>query len=453
MTTLSTAQNRDITYQLHPYTNAIKHRQVGPRIIERGEGIYVYDDQGRKYIEGMAGLWSVAVGFNEQRLVDAAQRQMQKLPFYHTFTHKTHTPSIELAERLVQATQGQMSTAFFTNSGSEANDTVIKMVWYYNNALGRHDKKKIIARNRGYHGVTVASASLTGLAPNHRGFDLPLPAMKHTLCPHYYREGLPGESEADFATRMADELEALILREGPDTVAAFIGEPVMGAGGVIVPPDTYWDKIQAVCRKYDILVVADEVITGFGRLGTFFGSEKYNIKADIMVLSKQITSSYLPLAAVLLNDKVNSVIARQSGELGTFGHGYTASGHPVTTAVAIENLNIIQEKGLVDNAASTGQVLQSALRELSEHPLVGEVRGVGLIAAVELVADKESRKPFDPLGSVGGAVYERAHEHGLIVRGIQDSIAFCPPLIITEAQVRDMVDRFVTTLDEVHKTL
>ncbi|NYT85604.1 aspartate aminotransferase family protein [Pollutimonas harenae] len=453
MTTLSTAQHRDITYQLHPYTNAVKHRQIGPRIIERGEGIYVYDDQGKQYIEAMAGLWSVAVGFNEERLVDAAHRQMQKLPFYHTFTHKTHTPSIELAERLVQATQGQMSTAFFTNSGSEANDTVIKMVWYYNNALGRHDKKKIIARNRGYHGVTVASASLTGLTPNHRGFDLPLPTMKHTLCPHYYREGLPGESEEDFATRMTNELEALILREGPDTVAAFIGEPVMGAGGVIVPPNTYWDKVQAVCRKYDILVVADEVITGFGRLGTFFGSEKYNIKADIMVLSKQITSSYLPLAAVLLNDKVNSVITRQSGELGTFGHGYTASGHPVTTAVAIENLNIIQEKGLVQNAASTGQVLQSALRELSDHPLVGEVRGTGLIAAVELVADKDSRRPFDPLGSVGAAVYERAHEHGLIVRGIQDSIAFCPPLIITEAQVRDIVERFVTTLDEVHKTL
>ncbi|MDS1141028.1 aspartate aminotransferase family protein [Pusillimonas sp. SM2304] len=453
MTSLSPAQQRDITYQLHPYTNAVKHSQIGPRIIERGEGIYVFDDQGKQYIEGMAGLWSVAVGFNEQRLVDAAQRQMQKLPFYHTFTHKTHTPSIELAERLVQCTNGQMSTAFFTNSGSEANDTVIKMVWYYNNALNRPEKKKIIARNRGYHGVTVASASLTGLAPNHRGFDLPLPAMKHTTCPHYYREGRPGETEEDFATRMASDLEALILREGPETVAAFIGEPVMGAGGVIMPPNTYWDKIQAVCRKYDMLIIADEVITGFGRLGTLFGSEKYRIQPDIMVLSKQITSSYLPLAAVLLNDKVNAVITRQSGELGTFGHGYTASGHPVATAVAIENLNIIQEKGLVDNAASTGQVLQTALRALADHPLVGEVRGTGLIAAVELVADKGSRRPFDPLGSVGAAVYERAHEHGLLVRGIQDSIAFCPPLIITESQVHDMVDRFATTLDEVHKTL
>jgi 4-aminobutyrate--pyruvate transaminase len=252
---------------------------------------------------------------------------------------------------------------------------------------------------------------------------------------------------------MAQELEDLILREGPETVAAFIGEPVMGAGGVIVPPATYWDKIQAVCRKYDILIVADEVITGFGRLGTLFGSEKYNIQPDIMVLSKQLTSSYLPLAAVLLSKEIYSVIAKQSGELGTFGHGYTTSGHPVATAVAIENLNIIEEKQLVENAASTGEVLQSALRALGDHPLIGEVRGVGLIAAVELVADKGSRRQFDPLGRAGAAVYEHAHSNGLIVRGIQDSIAFCPPLIITPSQVHEMVGRFAKTLDEVRKTL
>jgi 4-aminobutyrate--pyruvate transaminase len=452
MPTLS-PQARDISYHFHPYTNAVKHREVGPRIIERGEGIHVFDDHGKEYIEAMAGLWSVAVGFNEQRLVDAATRQMSKLPFYHTFTHKAHAPSIELAEKLVQMTDGAMASVFFTNSGSEANDTVIKMVWYYNNALGRPQKKKIIARNRGYHGVTVASASLTGLAPNHRDFDLPLPQMKHTTCPHFYREGQPGETEAAFATRMADELEALILREGPDTVAAFIGEPVMGAGGVIVPPDTYWDKIQAVCRKYDLLVIADEVITGFGRLGTMFGSQKFGIQPDIMVLSKQITSSYLPLAAVLLNEKVYDVIAGHSGKLGTFGHGYTASGHPVATAVALENIKIIEERGLVSNAARVGATLQSSLRALADHPLIGEVRGVGLIAAVELVADKASRRPFDPLGKVGAAVYERAHHHGLIVRGIQDSIAFCPPLIITEPQVHDMVTRFVAALDDVTKSL
>ena len=444
---------RDIDHHLHPYTNAVKHEQLGPRIIDRGEGIYVFDDQGRKYIEGMAGLWSVAVGFNEQRLVDAATRQLSKLPFYHTFSHKSHTPSVELAEKLVQLTEGRMRSAFFTNSGSEANDTVIKMVWYYNNALGRREKKKIIARHRGYHGVTVASASLTGLAPNHRGFDLPLPQMKHVSCPHFYREAGEGETEEVFATRMANELEALILQEGAETVAAFIAEPVMGAGGVIVPPATYWEKIQTVCRKYDVLLVADEVITGFGRLGTMFGSQKFGIEPDIMVLSKQITSSYQPLAAVLLGEKIHSVIAQYSGELGVFGHGYTASGHPVATAVALENIRIIEERGLVENAGRVGEVLQSELQKLAGHPLVGEVRGLGLIAAVELVADKPSKRAFDPLGKAGAAVFERAHERGLIVRGIQDSIAFCPPLIITEEQVKEMVSRFADTLEDVHAVL
>jgi 4-aminobutyrate--pyruvate transaminase len=358
-------------------------------------------------------------------------------------------PAIELAERLVGYTKGRMANAFFTNSGSEANDTVIKFVWYYNNALGRPQKKKIIARQRGYHGVTVASASLTGLPGNHRDFDLPLPQIKHAACPHHYRYANLDESEEDYATRLAEELDALIQQEGPDTVAAFIGEPLMGAGGVIVPPRTYWQKVQAVCRKHDILVIADEVITGFGRLGTFFGCETYGIEPDIMVLSKQITSSYQPLAAVLLSAPIVDVIARNSGKLGTLGHGYTASGHPVAAAVALENLNIIEERRLVENAARSGEVLQRELRALAGHPLVGEVRGTGLIAGVELVADKATRRPFDPLGKAGARAYEKAHEHGLIIRGIQDTVAFCPPLIITPDEVRDMVARFVRTLDDV----
>ncbi|HLR13680.1 MAG TPA: aspartate aminotransferase family protein [Burkholderiaceae bacterium] len=452
-TTPGSLQERDITYVLHPYTNAVKHREIGPIVIESGEGIHVYDATGKKYIEGMAGLWSVAVGFNEQRLVDAAARQMQKLPFYHSFTHKTHTPSIELAELLVESTHGKMSRAFFTNSGSEANDTVIKMLWYYNNALGRPQKKKIISRQRAYHGVTVASASLTGLAPNHKDFDLPIPQVRHVRCPDFYREGLPGETEVQFAERLAAELEDLILAEGADTIAGFIGEPVMGAGGVIIPPETYWERIQEVCRKHDILVIVDEVITGFGRLGKMYGSDVFGIEPDIMVLSKQITSSYLPFAAVLINKKVDDVIASHSGKLGVFGHGYTASGHPVAAAVAIENIRIIEEKGLVDNAARVGQKLQSALQELSDHPLVGQVRGMGLIAAVELVADKSTRAPFDPAGSVGTAVAARCHENGLIVRNIQDAVAFCPPLIITEQEVDDMVARFRKSLDEVAATL
>lgn len=453
MSTRDSLAHDDVAYQFHSYTNAQRHREEGPCIMDRGDGIHVYDTEGKQYIEGMAGLWSVAVGFSEPRLAQVAYEQMQRLPFYHTFTHKSNIPSIELAEKLISLTGGRMAQAFFTNSGSEANDTIVKMVWYYNNALGRPAKKKIIARERGYHGVTVASASLTGLAGNHRSFDLPLPQIRHVRCPHWYREGLPGETEAAFGDRLAAELEALILKEGPDTVAAFIGEPVMGAGGVIVPPEAYWPKMQAVCRKYDVLVIADEVITGFGRTGQMFASERFGIEPDFMTLSKQLTSSYQPLAAVLMNERVASVLIRHSGELGSFGHGYTASGHPVATAVALENIRIIEERGLVENAAAVGAVLQRRLRELSGHRLVGEVRGVGLIAAVELVADKAGRTPFDPLGKAGAAVVRQAQANGLILRGIQDSLAFCPPLIITEAQVNLLADRFAQSLDEAAQTL
>jgi 4-aminobutyrate--pyruvate transaminase len=433
---------RDVAYQIHPYTNARRHERNGPIVIERGSGIYVYDDQGREYIEALAGLWSVAVGFGEDRLVQAAARQMSKLPYYHTFSHKSHEPSIELAEKLVKMSPDGLDHVFFTSSGSEANDTVVKFVWYYNNSLGRLQKKKFIARNGGYHGITVASGSLTGLQVNQRGFDLPLPFVKHVTCPHHYRFAEPGESEEAFADRLAAELEATILAEGPETVAAFIGEPLIGAGGVLPPPRAYWRKVQEVCRRHDVLIVADEVINGFGRVGTLFACEHYGIQPDILVLSKQITSSYQPLAAVLVSDALYQGIADQTARLGTFGHGFTASGHPVATAVALENLAIIEERGLVANAARVGAHLQASLRSFADHPLVGEVRGVGLIAAVELVADKASKAKFDPPGKVGLYLFERAHEHGLIIRNIQDSIAFCPPLIITPAQVDDVMRRF-----------
>jgi len=433
---------RDVAYQIHPYTNARRHERIGPIVIERGSGIYVYDDQGRAYIEAMAGLWSVAVGFGEDRLVQAAARQMSKLPYYHTFSHKSHEPSIELAEKLVKMSPDGLNHVFFTSSGSEANDTVVKFVWYYNNSLERPQKKKFIARNGGYHGITVASGSLTGLQVNQRGFDLPLPFVKHVTCPHHYRFAEAGESEEAFADSLAAELEATILAEGPETVAAFIGEPLMGAGGVLAPPGAYWRKMQEVCRRHDVLIVADEVINGFGRLGTLFACEYYGIQPDILVLSKQITSSYQPLAAVLVSDALYQGIADQTERLGNFGRGFTASGHPVATAVALENLAIIEERGLVANAARVGAHLQASLRRFADHPLVGEVRGVGLIAAVELVADKASKAQFDPPGKVGLYLFERAHEHGLIIRAVQDSIAFCPPLIITPAQVDDVVRRF-----------
>jgi 4-aminobutyrate--pyruvate transaminase len=396
----------------------------------------------------MAGLWSVAVGFGEERLVKAASEQLKRLPFYHTFAHKSHEPSIDLAERLIAMAPVKMSKVFFANSGSEANDTVIKLVWYYNNALGRPEKKKVISRIRGYHGVTIASGSLTALPQNQRDFDLPIANILHTACPHHYRHAYPGESEEEFASRLAGQLEELILREGPETVAALIGEPVMGAGGVIVPPRSYWQKVQQVCRKYDVLVIADEVITGFGRTGKTFACEIFGIEPDIMVISKQLTSSYVPLSALLISDGVYQAIAENTARIGTFGHGFTTSGHPLATAVAMENLAIIEERGLVAHAAAISPRFQAGLRAFADHPLVGEARGIGLIGALELVADKDSKAAFEPLGATGTYCAERAQAHGLIVRNLADTIAFCPPLIIEEPQIDEMFRRFALALDE-----
>jgi len=440
----------DVATELHPYTDARLHEKTGPIIIDRGQGIFVYDTAGNEYIEAMAGLWSVAVGFNEPRLVQAASAQMSKLPYYHVFSHKSHEPMIRLGEKLVSMTPAQLTRVFFTNSGSEANDTVVKLVWYYNNALGRPKKKKFLSRHKAYHGITVASGSLTGLPNNHRDFDLPAIPVRYLTCPHYYRFGNPGETEAQFTARLLAEAEKAILEEGADTVAAFIGEPLIGAGGVIPPPAGYWQGIEALCCKYDILLVSDEVINGFGRVGSPFGAQHYGFKPDIMVVSKQLTSSYVPLAAVLFSEAVYSAVADNTAKIGTFGHGFTTSGHPLAMAVALENLKIIEERDLMGNAARVGAVMQTELaKQLSLHPLVGEVRGSGLIAGLELVEDKASKRPFDPQLKVGPRVFARGHDNGLIVRAIGDTIALCPPMIITEAQVKEVITRLKKTLDDV----
>ena len=440
----------DIATTLHPYTDAVLHAEKGPLIIARGQGIHVYDDRGKEYIEGLAGLWSVAVGFNEPRLVEAAARQMQQLPYYHTFAHKAHEPSIRLAEKLVEMTPENLTRVFFTNSGSEANDTVIKMVWYMNNALGRPEKKKFLARTKGYHGITIAAGSLTGLPNNHRDFDLPAIPVTHLTCPHFYRFGAAGETEAEFTARLLREAEETILQEGPETIAAFIGEPLMAAGGVMPPPEGYWQGIEALCRKYDILLVADEVICGFGRLGTPFGAQHYGFTPDIMVGSKQLTSSYMPLAAIVFSEEIYAAIADNTHKIGTFGHGYTASGHPVATAVALENLAIMEERDLIGNAARMAVPFQDGLRKLADHPLVGEVRGAGLIAAIELVADKDTRKPFDAPGKVGMRGFEIGHEEGLICRNVGDALALCPPLIVTEDDVSEIVHRMGRIVERTH---
>lgn len=443
----NSAASRDKAYFLHPYTNLDLHETQGPLIIERGEGVRVFDDSGKEYIEGLASLWCVSLGWGEERLVEAATKQMRKLPTYHVFGHKSHEPGIDLAERLIKLAPVPMSKAFFANSGSEANDTAVKLIWYYNNALGRPEKKKIISRVKGYHGVTVATASLTGLPNNHRDFDLPIARILHTDCPHHYRFAEAGESEEDFATRLADSLENFILAEGPDTIAAMFAEPVMGAGGVIVPPATYFAKIQAVLKKYDILLVADEVICGFGRTGNFWGSQTFGIQPDILTCAKQLSSGYLPISAVLVSDAVYRACVDESRKIGTFGHGYTYSAHPVAAAVAIETLKIYEERDIVGHVRNVTPLFQRRLKGLADHPLVGEARGVGLIGAIELVADKATKTPFDPVGRAGATVNAQAQENGLITRAMGDTLALCPPLIIDEADINAMFDRLTKSLD------
>jgi len=439
-------EGRDVQAHLHPYTNARAHLDVGPMMIESGKGVHVWDNSGKQYIEAMSGLWSTALGFSEQRLIDAATQQMQKLPFYHSFTHKSHEQAANLAYKLVEIAPVPMSKAFFTNSGSEAIDTAIKLIWYRSNALGLPDKKKILTRNRAYHGVTIAGACLTGLPANHASFDLLVPVARLT-CPHYWREKLDGETEEAFSTRLAQELEDTIQSEGSDTIAAFFAEPVQGAGGVVVPPEGYWRKMQAVLNKHDILLVADEVICGFGRTGNMFGCETYNIKPDMMTISKQLTSSYLPGSALLLNDRVFEPIADESNKIGVLGHGFTAGGHPVVCAVANETLRIIEEDNLVEHARKMGAHLIEGLKQYESHPLVAEVRGVGLLAAVELVTNKETKVALEKPGLLGAIAGRHAAESGFITRNIVDSMAFCPPLIIKKSEVDDLVQRVGKALD------
>ena len=422
-------------------------------MITRGEGVYVYDDAGNRYIEGLGGLWCASLGFNEERLVEAAVRQLRKLPYYHAFGHKSSDVGIELAEKLIGLAPVPMSKVLFTNSGSEANDTAIKLIWYYNNALGRPEKKKIVARIKGYHGVTVGTASLTGLPHLHRDFDLPIARILHTDCPHHYRFGRPGESEEAFATRCAESLEALILKEGPETVAAFFAEPVMGAGGVITPPRTYFEKIQKVLRKHDVLFVADEVICGFGRTGNLFGVETFGLKPDMITIAKQLSAGYLPIAALMINDEVYRAMVKESEKIGTFGHGYTYGGHPVPAAVALETLRIYEERDILGHVRRVGPHMQEGLRRLGEHPIVGEARGVGLLGGLELIKDKTTREPFQPSDGAGFYAARRAQAHGVITRAMGDALGFSPPLIISESEIDDMLARVAKALDDTHAWL
>ncbi len=452
MTTLraNSAAARDIANVLHPYTDLKTHQVNGPLVITRGKGVHVYDENGKEYIECLAGLWCASLGFDNERLVQAATKQMRELPFYHGFSSRSHTPMIDLAEMLIQRAPVPMSKVFFANSGSEANDTAIKMIWYYNNAIGRPLKKKILGRVRGYHGITIAASSATGQAINHKAFDVPLPGFLHASCPTHYHNAMPGESEEDYATRCAEELEKLIIENDPDTIAAMFCEPIMGAGGVVVPPKGYFPKIQAVLKKYDILLVADEVICGFGRTGNYWGSQTFEMQPDILTCAKALSASYLPISAVMVNEKVFQGLSEKSHEIGAFGHGFTYSGHPVPAAVAIETLKIYDEINILDHVRRVGAHMQKEMRRrLADHPLVGEVRGVGMIAGVELVQDKAMHANFDAKVKAGPKLVAIAERNSLICRAmVHDSMGFSPPLIMTEAEVDEMITRFLKSLDE-----
>jgi len=444
---LSNAQTRDIEALLHPYTNAVTHRQVGAHMIERGEGIYVYDDMGNRFIEGMAGLWCAGLGFGDAELIDAAKAQLDRLPYYHLFGGRTHEPAIELAEKIKDMYPRQMARVFYCSSGSEANDTQVKLTWYMMNALGKHEKKKIIARKKGYHGVTLVAASMTGLPLNHGSFDLPLEFVKHTTTPHHWREGRDGETEEDFAKRCAADLEELILAEGPETVAAFIAEPVMGAGGVILPPKGYFEEIGKILAKHDVRMIADEVICGFGRTGNWFGTETFDVPATQVSLAKQLTASYAPLSAVAIDAEMADAIEAESNRHPSLGHGYTYGGHPLGCAVGCATLDIYRKRDILGHVRKVAPRFRARLDGFRDHPLVGEVRSCGLIGAIEVAPRHGDPSGFATPGEVGRKLMTELLDHGVILRSIGDSLAICPPMVITEDEVDALFEPMEAALD------
>ncbi len=439
---------RDVASLIHPYTNLRTHQDVGPVVMSRGDGVRVIDDQGKEYIDALAGLWCASLGFQQERLVEAAAGAMAKLPFYHTFTGKSHEPGIDLAEKLLELAPVPMSKVFFANSGSEANDTAIKLAWYFNNAHDRPEKKKIISRTKAYHGVTIATASLTGLPNNHRDFDLPIDRFLHTSCPHHYRYAEPGETEVEFSDRCGRDLEELIEREGADTIAAFIAEPVMGAGGVIPPPEGYFERIQPILEANDILFIVDEVICGFFRTGKRFGTETFDLRPDMMTMAKALSSGYLPISALMISDPIYQAMVRESEKIGVFGHGFTYGGHPVSCAVANETLKIYDEIQISSHVERVAPHFQAALRRAGEHPLIGEARGLGMVGGLEIVKNKETGEPFDASHMVAAFAARHAEDGGVITRGIGDTLAFSPPLVIDEDHIDRLFGIVEKALDE-----
>jgi len=435
-----------MTAMIYPTTNPSMTEQM---VVARGEGPYIFDQQGKRYLEGMAGLWCTALGYGNEEIADVAQRQMRELSFSHMFGGKTHPSAIELADKLAAMVPMKDGRVFLGNSGSDANDTLLKLIRYHAEASGQPNRTKVIAREQGYHGVTLASAALTAIPTNHAHFQLPFEALGvlRTGSANYYRGAHAGESEQAFVARRAEELEALILAEGPDTIAAMIAEPVSGAGGVIVPPAGYFEAVQQVLDRYGIWLWDDEVICGFGRLGTDFGANKMAMKPQMMTLAKALSSAYVPVSAAIVQGDIADCINASATEVGVFGHGYTYSGHPLGCAVASKVIDIYQRDHVFEHAATVGEYLQARLRSLSEHPLVGEVAGVGMIGALELVANKTTKQAFEGM-KVGQFCAKAAEENGLIIRPLGGNrVAVCPPLIIENHHVDELVEKLAAALN------
>jgi len=443
-------QALDAAHYMHPFTDHAALGRKGTRVITRAEGVYLYDSDGRQILDGMSGLWCVNLGYGRRELADAAYKQLLELPYYNSFFQVAHPPAIELARLLAEVTPPQFKHVFFTGSGSEANDTVVRTVRHYWNVLGQPQRTVIISRRNAYHGSTMAGASLGGMKPMHEQGGLPIPGIVHISQPYWYGEG--GElTPEEFGLKAARELEQKILELGPDTVAAFIGEPIQGAGGVIIPPATYWPEIQRIVDKYGILLVADEVICGFGRTGRWFGSEYFGIRPDLMPIAKGLSSGYLPIGGVMVGDRVAEVMTVNAGE---FNHGFTYSGHPVACAVACAAINILRDERIVERVRDdVGPYLQARWQELGAHDLVGEARMVGLIGALELVKDKSRRQGFADPGEVGLLCRDLCIANGLVMRAVRDTMIIAPPLVITREQIDELVDKARRALDQTREEL
>lgn len=445
---------QDRAHFMHPSTHASHHASgtLPGKIIRKAEGMHIEDHEGRRYLDAFAGLYCVNIGYGRTEVADAIHKQATSLAYYHTYVGHSNDAIIELSSRIIDWSPAGMKKVYYGLSGSDANETQIKIVWYYNNVLGRSQKKKIISRDRGYHGSGIVTGSLTGLPGFHQHFDLPVERVRHTICPHWYRKAPAGMSESAFVAHCVEDLETLIAREGADTIAAFIGEPVMGTGGIIAPPAGYWEAIQAVLRRHDILLIADEVVCGFGRLGSPMGSQHYGMTPDLITIAKGLTSAYAPLSGVIVGERVWDVIERGSREHGPMGHGWTYSGHPICAAAALANLDILERENLTQNAAEVGQYFGEKLHAaFDRHPLVGEVRNAGMLAALEFMADGAARQPFDAAMKIGPRVSAAALARGMIARAMPhgDILGFAPPLIATRADVDEMVSIARAAVDDV----